>query len=54
VGLEDDLQYVLNIQPVIPINLGEKFLLINRPILPVMYQPELAPGVGQAQFLFPK
>ena len=25
VGPEDDLQYVLNIQPVVPINLGEKF-----------------------------
>jgi hypothetical protein len=47
VGPEDDLQYVLNIQPVIPIDLGEKLLLINRPILPVIYQPELAPGVGQ-------
>jgi hypothetical protein len=47
VGPEDDLQYVLNIQPVVPVDLGEKFLLINRAILPVMYQPELAPGVGQ-------
>ena len=47
VGPEDDLQYVLNIQPVIPVGLGEKLLLINRAILPVMYQPELAPGVGQ-------
>jgi hypothetical protein len=47
VGLEDDLQYVLNIQPVIPISLSGKLLLINRLILPVMYQPELAPGVGQ-------
>jgi hypothetical protein len=47
VGPEDDLQYVLNIQPVIPIGMGEKLLLINRAILPVMYQPELAPGVGQ-------
>ena len=47
VGPGDDLQYVLNIQPVIPIDLGEKFMLINRAILPVMYQPELGPGVGQ-------
>ena len=47
VGPGDDLQYVLNIQPVIPVGLGENLLLINRAILPVMYQPELAPGVGQ-------
>jgi hypothetical protein len=47
VGPGDDLQYVLNIQPVIPVSLGEKLMLINRAILPVMYQPELGPGVGQ-------
>ncbi len=34
-------QNVLNIQPVIPIGLGEKINLINRIILPVITQPSL-------------
>jgi hypothetical protein len=38
-------QYVLNIQPVIPITLGETGLnLITRPILPVIRQPDLIDG----------
>ena len=46
-GPKDDLQYVLNIQPVYPTKLSDKWNLINRMIAPVMYQPELAPGVGE-------
>ncbi len=46
VGPDDDLQYVLNIQPVWPFHLSDDWNLITRTILPVMYQPELAPGVG--------
>jgi hypothetical protein len=46
VGPKDEMQYVLNIQPVAPLNLGDHWMLINRPILPVIYQPTLAPGVG--------
>jgi hypothetical protein len=46
VGPNNHVQNVLNIQPVIPINLNEDWNLITRTILPVMYQPELAPGVG--------
>ena len=38
-------QYVLNIQPVIPVTLGETgFNLITRPILPVIRQPNLVEG----------
>lgn len=38
-------QYVLNIQPVIPITLGETGLnLITRPILPVIREPDLVEG----------
>lgn len=46
VGPDNDLQYVLNIQPVWPFKITEDWNLITRTILPVMYQPELAPGVG--------
>jgi hypothetical protein len=46
VGPEDDVQYILNIQPVIPFKLTEDWNLISRTIVPLIYQPELAPGVG--------
>ena len=37
---------VTNIQPVIPFNLTEDWLLISRTIAPVIYQPELVRGQG--------
>ena len=40
------MQNVLNIQPVIPVHLNEDWNLINRAILPVIYQPALRPGQG--------
>jgi len=45
-GPGDDVKNVLNIQPVYPIHLNQKWNLINRAILPVIYQPELVPGQG--------
>ena len=47
VGPDDDVQYILNIQPVIPFKLTEDWNLISRMIVPLIYQPELAPGVGE-------
>jgi hypothetical protein len=47
VGPKDDVQYILNIQPVIPFRLTENWNLISRTIVPLIYQPELAPGVGE-------
>ena len=47
VGPHDDVQYILNIQPVIPFRLTENWNLISRTIVPLIYQPELAPGVGE-------
>jgi hypothetical protein len=44
VGPTKGTQYVLNIQPVIPIHLTADWNLITRTILPVIYQPELSPG----------
>jgi hypothetical protein len=46
VGPHDDPQYVLYVQPVIPFRLTEEWNLISRIVAPVIYQPELAPGVG--------
>lgn len=46
VGQFDRTSNVLNIQPVLPTPLSEDLLLINRVIVPLAYQPELAPGVG--------
>ena len=38
-------QYVMNIQPVIPVTLGDTgFNLITRPILPILEQPDLIDG----------
>ena len=46
-GPDDDVQNVLNIQPVWPFKLNEKWNLISRTIAPVVYQPDL-PGVDGA------
>ena len=45
VGPDNRVQNVLNIQPVIPFNF-DNFNLITRTILPVIYQPQVAPGTG--------
>jgi hypothetical protein len=59
VGYRDKTANVLNIQPVIPFNLSEDWNLISRTIIPLLYVPEVAPGVGDEfglsdiqQFLF--
>jgi hypothetical protein len=46
VGPDDDLQYIMNIQPVVPLSLTEEWNLITRTIIPLIDQPELAPGFG--------
>lgn len=46
VGPGDDVQNVLNIQPVIPLKLSEDWNLITRTIVPVIYQSELVRGTG--------
>jgi hypothetical protein len=42
IGPYDRTQNVLNIQPVIPISLGEKWNLITRTIIPVITQPDVS------------
>ena len=45
-GPGDDVLNIMNIQPVIPVRLNEDWNLINRLILPIIWQPEMAPGMG--------
>jgi hypothetical protein len=47
IGPDDDgWRYQLNVQPVVPISLGEDWNLIARPILPIIYQDDIFPGAG--------
>jgi hypothetical protein len=46
VGPGDDVQNILNIQPVVPFELTPNWNLITRTIAPLIYQPELVPGTG--------
>lgn len=48
VGPENVTQYVLNVQPVIPISLNEDWNLITRTIVPIINQPSPAPGISPA------
>ena len=45
-GPDDDIQNVLNIQPVVPFHLNENWNLITRTIAPLIYQPEVVEGTG--------
>lgn len=47
-GPSDAERYTLNIQPVIPISLGEDWQVITRTILPLISQGSVAPGVDGA------
>jgi hypothetical protein len=44
VGPRSDEQDVLNIQPVLPFDIGPDWNLITRTIIPVVYEPPLGPG----------
>ena len=52
VGPDNDVQSILNIQPVYPINLTEDWNLINRLIIPVIDQPDPVneSGLGDIQY----
>lgn len=47
-GPKDASRYTLNVQPVIPVNLGERWNLISRTIVPVIQQDSPAPTVDSA------
>jgi hypothetical protein len=48
IGPRDVTQWVLNIQPVIPITLNEDWNLITRTIMPIINQPSPAAGIPSA------
>ncbi|MGH7176083.1 MAG: neuromedin U, partial [Tepidisphaeraceae bacterium] len=45
IGPKDATQWILNIQPVIPVTLNEEWNLITRTIMPIIYQESPADGV---------
>ena len=47
-GPNDVTQWVLNVQPVIPISLTKDWNLITRTIMPIINQPSPAPGIPSA------
>lgn len=47
---EDGDRLTINVQPVIPIDLGKDWLLITRTILPIIYQDDVVPDGGNSQF----
>ena len=51
VGPNNVCQYILNVQPVIPISLSEDWNLITRTIMPIISQPSPAPGIRSASGL---
>ena len=51
VGPNNVCQYILNVQPVIPISLSEDWNLITRTIMPIINQPSPAPGIRSASGL---
>ena len=51
IGPNNAMQYVLNIQPVIPISLSKDWNLITRTIMPIINMPSPAPGVASASGL---
>ena len=44
IGHTDNIQNVLNIQPVFPTHLNDNWNLITRPILPIIYQEPFLSG----------
>lgn len=49
VGPNDDLRFLINVQPVVPMSVSAKWNVIGRFILPVLSQPALVPG-GEPRF----
>jgi len=45
-GTEDAYVNILNVKPVLPVRIAENWNLINRAIIPIVYQGERFPGEG--------
>lgn len=50
-GSKEDLQNVLNIEPVIPFQISNRWNLVTRTIVPLIHQPEFGPGIGNVSGL---
>ncbi len=48
IGPNNAVQYVLNVEPVIPFGLSEDWNLITRTVVPTINQPSPAPGIRSA------
>ena len=46
VGLNDDVQHILDVNSLYSFNLGDNWNLVNSTFVPVLNQPELIPGTG--------
>jgi hypothetical protein len=47
IGLDDNGEkFFINVQPVIPVDINDDWLLITRTIVPVIYQKDIFPGEG--------
>lgn len=44
--LDDGEKFTLNVQPVVPISIGEDWNMISRTVLPVVSQHDIFPGAG--------
>lgn len=44
-GFHSEDEYVLEVKPVVPLSLSKDWLLVERPIIPVIQVPDLAPGI---------
>ena len=51
IGPDDAMSNVLNIKPVYPVPMGKKWNLINRGVVPLIYQQEVIPVTGSASGL---
>jgi hypothetical protein len=52
IGPEGRVQDVLNIQPVIPVRVGESWNLITRIVTPIVYQPTVSQPINQGAYGF--
>jgi len=50
-GPKNKIQNLLLVKPVVPVNLGEEWNLINRAIVPVLSQPGIPGGQGRTEGL---
>ena len=49
VGVDHDVRFILNVQPVVPFSISKDWNVIGRMIVPVISQPPLVPG-GETTF----